>query len=148
MTSHVGSPRRRWMRHAGVAVLALVALAVIASFFVDEPLRRLVVRQMNASLKGYTADIGKLSFHPIGLSLTLHDLRFLQQAHPDPPVFHAPRLEASVQWKALLRGRLVANFVLTEPVVYANLQQLRAEADSEYGNATRQRLPDGGDLGG
>jgi hypothetical protein len=128
MTSHVGSPKRRWLRRAGVAVLALVVLAVIASFFIDEPLRRLVVRQMNQSLKGYTADIGKLSFHPIGLSLTLHDLRFLQEAHPDPPVFHAPRLEASVQWKALLRGRLVANFVLTEPVVYANLQQLRAEA--------------------
>ena len=40
---------------------------------------------------------GKLSFHPIGLSLTLYDLRFLQQAHPDPPVFYAPRLDASVQ---------------------------------------------------
>jgi hypothetical protein len=100
----------------------------VGSFFIDEPLRRLVVRQMNQQLKGYTADIRKLSFHPVGLSLTLYDLKFLQQAHPDPPVFHAPKLDASVEWKALLRGRLVADFALTQPAIYVNLQQLRAEA--------------------
>ncbi len=119
---------RPWLRRAGIAVLALVVLAFVASFFIDEPLRRVVVRQMNQKLKGYSADIRKLSFHPIGLSLTLYDLKFVQQAHPDPPVFHAPRLDASVQWKALLRGRLVANFALEQPAVYANLQQLRTEA--------------------
>ena len=119
---------RRWLRRAGIALLALVVLAFVASFFIDEPLRRVVVRQMNQQLKGYSADIRKLSFHPIGLSLTLYDLKFLQQAHPDPPVFHAPRLDASVQWKALLRGRLVANFALAQPALYVNLQQLRAEA--------------------
>ena len=128
MASHRGSGGRRWLRYTGIAVLAVVALAVVGSFFIDEPLRRVVVRQMNQQLKGYRADIGKLSFHPIGLSLTLYDLRFRQEAHPDPPVFHAPRLDASVEWKALLRGRLVADFALTQPAVYANLQQLRAEA--------------------
>ena len=119
---------RRWVRYAALALLLVVALAVVGSFFIDEPLRRLVVRQMNQQLKGYTADIRKLSFHPVGLSLTLYDLKFLQQAHPDPPVFHAPKLDASVEWKALLRGRLVADFALTQPAIYVNLQQLRAEA--------------------
>jgi hypothetical protein len=128
MASHRGLGGRRWLRYTGIAALAVVALAVVGSFFIDEPLRRLVVRQMNRQLKGYSADIRKLSFHPIGLSLTLYDLRFLQQAHPDPPVFHAPRLDASVEWKALLRGRLVADFALTQPVLHVNLQQLRAEA--------------------
>jgi hypothetical protein len=117
-----------WLRRIGVGLLALAALAVVASFFIDEPLRRVVVRKMNQALKGYRADIRKLSFHPIGLSLTLYDLRFVQEAHPDPPVFHAPRLDASVEWKALLRGRLVADFALAQPAVHANLQQLRAEA--------------------
>jgi hypothetical protein len=83
---------------------------------------------MNQRLKGYRADMRKLSFHPVGLSLTLYDLTFVQDAHPDPPVFLARRLDASVQWKALLRGRLVANFSLAQPAVYVNLQQLRAEA--------------------
>jgi uncharacterized protein involved in outer membrane biogenesis len=72
---------------------------------------------MNRQLKGYSAEIRQLSFHPVGLSLTLYDLKFLQEAHPEPPVFHAPQLDASVQWKALLRGRLVANFALKEPAL-------------------------------
>jgi hypothetical protein len=128
MDSRSGLHGHSWLRRAGIAVLALVLLALVAAFFIDEPLRRVVVRQMNQQLTGYRADIGKLSFHPIGLSLTLYDLKFLQEAHPDPPVFRAPRLDASVQWKALLRGRLVANFALAQPAVYVNLQQLRAEA--------------------
>jgi hypothetical protein len=119
---------RLWLRRASLVVLALVVLAFVASFFIDESLRRVVVRQMNQQLKGYRADIRKLSFHPVGLSLTLYDLKFVQDAHPDPPVFHAPRLDASVQWKALLRGRLVANFALAQPALYVNLQQLRAAA--------------------
>lgn len=119
---------RPWLRRAGAAGLVVVVLAFTASFFLDEPLRQVVLRQMNQQLKGYSADIRKLSFHPIGLSLTLYDLKFLQDTHPDPPVFHAARLDASVQWKALLRGRLVANFALAQPALYVNLQQLRAEA--------------------
>src|SRR5262245_54947060 len=86
---------RRWPRYAGSALLVVLILAVGASSFIDEPLRRVVVRQMNQHLKGYSADIRRLSFHPIGLSLTLYDLTFVQQAHPDPPVFQAPRLDAS-----------------------------------------------------
>ena len=128
MASRSRPNRRRLLRYTGIALLVVVALIVVGSFFIDEPLRRVIVRQMNRQLKGYTAEIGKLSFHPIGLSLTLRDLKFFQDAHPDPPVFHAPQLDASVQWKALLRGRLVANFALTEPAVYVNLQQLSAEA--------------------
>ena len=128
MASRSRSRGRRWLRYTGIALLGLVLVAVIGSFFIDEPLRRVIVRQMNQQLKGYRADIQKLSFHPVGLSLTLYDLRFVQEAHPDPPVFHVPQLDASVEWKALLRGRLVADFGLTRPAIYANLQQLRAEA--------------------
>jgi hypothetical protein len=120
----IGRPLRR----AIIGLLGPVVLVFVVSFFIDEPFRRVVVTNMNRQLKGYTADIRKLSFHPIGLSLTLYDLRFLQLAHTEPPVFHAPRLDASVEWKALLHGRLVANFVLVQPAVYANLQQLRSEA--------------------
>ena len=34
--------KRRWLRYTGVALLVLVALAVVGSFFIDEPLRRVV----------------------------------------------------------------------------------------------------------
>ena len=120
--------RTRWTKRGALALLVLLGLAIGASYLADEPLRRLLVRQMNRSLKGYTATIRAVSFHPVGLSLTLHDLAFVQDAHPDPPVFVVRRLDASVEWEALIHGRLVADFGFTDPAVYVNLQQLKAEA--------------------
>src|SRR5438128_2647696 len=50
------APGRR-TRIAALIVIALIALIVLASFFVDEPLRRTIEAQMNERLKGYTAHI-------------------------------------------------------------------------------------------
>jgi hypothetical protein len=62
------SRRTRWT----LAIFAsAIVVAVLLSFFIDEPLRRSVEGQMNARLTGYSVSIGKLRFHPIGLSLTL-----------------------------------------------------------------------------
>ena len=117
--------RTRWT----FGILAgVIALAVLLSFLIDEPLRRSVEGQMNARLTGYSVSIGKLRFHPIGLSLTLFDLVFTQQANPEPPVGRIPRLDASVHWRALLSGKLVADFALDRPKLYVNLAHLRAEA--------------------
>lgn len=109
-------------------VAGLVALTIVLSFFVDEPLRRSVERQINAQLEGYTVSIGKLRFHPIGLSLTLFDLVIVQQANPDPPLATIPQLDASVQWKALLSARLVADFTLERPNLHVDVRHLREEA--------------------
>ena len=92
------APGRRG-RIALAAVGVLLAVIVIGSFLVDEPLRRLIERQMNERMDGYTVRIERLSFHPIGLSLTLYGLTFAQNAHPDPPVLDIPQLDASVEWK-------------------------------------------------
>src|SRR6185295_13661668 len=119
------SRRSRWT----LAIFAsAIVVAVLLSFFVDEPLRRSVEGQMNARLTGYSVSIGKLRFHPIGLSLTLSDLVFTQQANPEPPIGRIPRLDASVHWRALLSGKLVADFALDRPKLYVNLAHLRAEA--------------------
>jgi Domain of Unknown Function (DUF748) len=118
--------RRTWWT---IAIFGgTIALAVLLSFLIDEPLRRSVERQMNARLTGYSVSIGKLRFHPIGLSLTLSDLVFTQQANPEPPVGRIPRLDASVHWKALLSWKLVADFALDRPKLYVNLAHLRSEA--------------------
>jgi hypothetical protein len=122
------APGRRGRIILGV-IGVLLALIVIGSFFVDEPMRRLIERQMNDRMDGYTVRIERLSFHPIGLSLTLFGLTFSQNQFPDPPVLDIARLDASVEWKALMRGKLVANFALDEPKLYVHLEQLRAEAE-------------------
>jgi Domain of Unknown Function (DUF748) len=120
-----GSPRwYRWV--TGVAV-AIALVLVITAFFLDEPLRRLVERQMNERLKGYTATVHKLNFHPIGFAIDLRDVVLVQDANPDPPVMRIERLSANVQWSALIRARLVADFELVRPTLYIDRNHLEAE---------------------
>ncbi len=83
---------------------------------------------MNRSLKGYRVTLPRAHFQLLGLSVTLKDLTVRQQAHPDPPVAVIPRLHASVQWRELLRLRLVGDFLFDHPKIYANLPQLQQEA--------------------
>jgi hypothetical protein len=106
-------------------------MLVVTAFFIDEPLRRTMERQLNTRLDGYTVRIGKLDFHPIGFSLDLEELTLIQQANPDPPVARIEVLEASVQWRELLRGALVANFTIERPRFYINRQHLQKEATDE-----------------
>lgn len=121
---HVARRRWRWL----VAVAALpVVLLVAADVLLDEPLRRQVERRMNERLKGYTVTLGGADFHVLGFSIDLQDLVVVQQANPDPPVARIPRLSASVQWRELLRAKVVADFQFVRPVVYFNLAHFRAE---------------------
>ena len=117
---------RRWLVVAAVVGLVLV-IGFGAAFLIDEPLRRYTEAKVNRALKGYTAHIGKLNFHPIGLSLDIAELVVVQDAHPDPPVASIPLLSASVHWRALLHGRLVGDFVIDRPTLHINLAQARAE---------------------
>jgi hypothetical protein len=115
-----------------VLVLALLAVALLAlDIGLDEPLRRRMERLMNERLQGYSVTIGKLDFHVWGGSLDLHGLKVAQSAHPEPPVADFPLLTASVQWKALLRGRVVGDIILDRPVLQVNLLQLTQESSDD-----------------
>lgn len=118
----------RWS--AAVAALLLLGLFA-AAFLIDEPLRRRMERDLNRSLTGYTVRIGSLDFHPIGFSLDLEDATIVQQANPKPPVAYIPRLSASVQWRELIWGRLVADFRIERPVVNINRRQTEQEAKDD-----------------
>ncbi len=108
-------------------LLAVVLLIILASFFVDEPMRRAMEKSMNEHLTGYDARIRDLDFHLIGFSVTLHDVSIRQEAHPEPAVALIPRLRASVQWTELVKLKLVSDFQIDQPKVYLNLAQIRQE---------------------
>jgi Domain of Unknown Function (DUF748) len=110
----------------GVA-LALILLVVVASFFVDEPLRRSIERRMNDRLEGYEVRLPKLRFRLFSLSMALDGLVVRQKEHLEPPVLLIERLTTSVHWRALLSGHLVADVLLERPRVDVNLVQLRQE---------------------
>ena len=114
----------------GIIALFLV-IAIVAAFFIDEPLRRRMEANLNTTLKGYTVRIGKLDFHPIGLSLDLEDTTVVQNDNPEPPVAHIPLLSASVDWRAVLFGRVVADFQIESPKIYINRKQAKEEIDDD-----------------
>lgn len=120
--------RRRWVKITALILVVLAVVIGVASFFIDEPLRKIVEQRMNKQMQGYTASIHRLSFHPIGLSLTLRGLEFVQNSHPVPPVLNVPRLDAHVHWKALLSGSVVAEFDISRPKLYVDRTHLIAEA--------------------
>jgi hypothetical protein len=122
--------RRWWIWLVGAVGLLGVA-AVVVSFFIDEPLRRYVERQMNARLQGYSVRIGALDVHPLSFSVDLKDVVVVQGGQPDPPVVRVPEVSASVQWRALLSGRVVSDLRVERPVVHLNLMQVRHEARDE-----------------
>ncbi len=122
--------RRRWIVLIVIAAVLVGALGA-AAFLVDEPLRRSIEAQMNQRLDGYTVRIGRLDFHPLGFSIDFDDLVVTQDAHPDPPVARFVRITAGVHWRALLHGRLVADFEVDRPILHVDLTHVRREIADE-----------------
>jgi hypothetical protein len=87
--------------------------------------------KLNRDLKGYSVRLQAVHVHLISLSVTVKGLTVLQQAHPDPPVAHFPIVKASIHWRGILSGRLVAELKLDRPKININLQQLRSETASD-----------------
>ena len=129
--SAIGRAGLRGIRRHWIAITVPIALVVIAAyvvaFMIDEPLRRYTEAKMNRALKGYTARITALDFHPLGFSLDLEDVVVTQDEHPEPAVLRVERLSASVHWRALLSGRLVGDIEIEKPTVHVNLPQVRKE---------------------
>lgn len=122
--------KSRTARWAIGTAAALTLIMICASLLLDEPLRASMEQQMNRELKGYTVRIPGLHLRLIDLSLTLKGLTVMQQSHPDIPVVTFPVLTASIHWREILSGKLVAEFTLDRPGININLQQLRSEAAS------------------
>lgn len=122
--------RKRWI-WIGLGLLAILIAGV--SFYFDRVLHASIERNINRNLKGYSVRIRTVSFHPIGFSLDLLDTTVVQDKHPDPPIMRLPRLHASVHWRAVLHGRLVADFLFERPKLHVNLTQARTE--------TREKTP-------
>jgi uncharacterized protein involved in outer membrane biogenesis len=80
---------------------------------------------------GIEIDLGALDLHPLGFSVDVRDVTLTQDGHPDPPVARVPQLSAGVQWRALLRARVVADVRVERPALHLNLTQLLHEARDE-----------------
>jgi uncharacterized protein DUF748 len=119
--------RKPWIWVIGI-IAGLIIVVVALAFVMDEPVRRYVEQTLNSRIEGYTIRLGKLDIHPLSFSVELYDVTIMQDANPEPPIVHVPRLEASVQWRALLDARVVGDVLVERPQVHVNLKQIRDEA--------------------
>lgn len=117
----------RWV--VGIPIV-LALLLTAGSFLLDEPLRRIMEERINRNLKGYSVQLSAAHLQLIDLSLTLKGLTLFQQAHPTPPVVSFPVITATIHWREIFSGRLVAEVLLNQPKININLKQLRSEAAS------------------
>jgi hypothetical protein len=125
-------PRYRVIiKWSSITIASLFTCAIAAAYLIDEPLRRKMESNLNHALKGYRVQIERLDFHPIGFSLDLENLVIRQDANPEPAIANIPRLTASVDWKAVLFGRVVADFEIEGPKFFINLNQFRKEQEDE-----------------
>lgn len=124
-------PWRTGLTGGLLALVALVLLAYVVGFAVAEPLRREAERRMNAALLGYRVSIGGLRLNVLGLGVDLLDLRVVQTSHAKPPVADIRRFGASVQWWALLHGRVVGDLLIVDPNLFLNLAQAKAEVKDD-----------------
>ena len=114
--------------HWGLGIFSgLLLLLFIASFFLDEPLRKMTEKKLNSALKEYSFRIKSLHLQLIGLSVTVKGVTIIQQAYPDPPVANLPYIKASIHWSEILHGKVVADVLLEKPELSVNLAQLRSE---------------------
>ena len=113
-----------------LAASVLLLIALVAQGF-DEYLRRTLEEKVNQRLHGYTVTLERAHLNPFGLALTLGGATIRQQAHPNPPVAQIDEVTASVQWREILRLKLVANVAIDRPRIHINLPQLQQEDRDE-----------------
>lgn len=146
--SHPLRPRAAAWRARGLltllAVLAVVLLVEGLGALASQRLGPWFEREGNARLSGYVLQLGSARLRPWTLTLTFRDVVVRQLAHPEPAVLALPRMVIDVEWRALLRGRVVARALLDAPALVIDAEQLRSEARDPVPLARRgwQRLPE------
>lgn len=107
-----GRHRRRW----AVGVLVVLALgAGVLRIFLPAIVRDYVNRTLDRNLL-YQGRIGEVEIHLLRGAYSLHDVHISQRTGNVPvPLLSAQQMDFSIQWDALVHGRVVGQFTLREP---------------------------------
>jgi hypothetical protein len=124
---------KRWLALALLSpfALGLLAIAVLSSSPVEKRIRQLLERRMNERIDGYSVALERVELHPLALGFDVHDLVIARDDHPEPPVAQIIGLSATVEWRSLLHGTLVADVRFERPIVYVDRRQAEREVRDE-----------------
>ena len=119
-------------RRLVVIVLAsIVAVLVAARLALPDIVERFANRKL-AALKAYDGHVGDIDIHLWRGAYSNDDIVIVKTGAKRPvPFFQARRVDLSVEWRSLLKGRVVAEAHFNNPEV--NLVQGHSKDDSQLG---------------
>lgn len=106
------------MKTLKIVLISLVVLLIGVRIYLPYFLIDYVEAQIN-KLPEYRAKIGDIDVHLYRGSYTIKDFQLWKKAKNIPvPFFEASLIDLSVQWKALLHGKLVAKIISDKPKIH------------------------------
>ncbi len=130
----VSQQKKSWMIRALVLAFGmmgfLLLLVGVASFFIDEPLRKYIETNINKNLEGYTVELEAVDVHPIVLSIDFINLVLRQEANPEPPLLIIPYWNASIHWLELIKMEIVNDHLIKNAKVVFQ-KEVKDETDVE-----------------
>jgi hypothetical protein len=104
-----------WWRITGVILLLMVLVCAIARALLPSFVRNYVNRTLDRNFL-YEGRIGNVEIHLLRGAYSINGVHISQRTGNVPvPLLAAKRIDFSVQWDALLHGRVVGQFVMQEP---------------------------------
>lgn len=121
--------RRAWI-WTGAGLFALVLVVVGLRLALPTLIQRMVNREL-ARQPGYVARIGDVGIALLDGAFAVDDVDVSKRNGRVPvPLFSAPRIETSIDWRALFRGALVAKVVVRRPRINLVAGPTRAQTQT------------------
>src|SRR5690242_4487711 len=114
MPRPVRKKRHVW-RTMGIIVLVIAVVLGVARLLLPSELRKYVNRTLDRN-QLYEGRIGNIEVHLLRGAYSIHDVKISQRTGNVPvPLLAARTVDFSVQWNALLHGKIVGQFTMQEP---------------------------------
>jgi Domain of Unknown Function (DUF748). len=107
--------KRHVWRTIGIILLIIVALLGVARLLLPSELRKYVNRTLDRN-QLYEGRIGDVQVHLLRGAYSIHDVKISQRTGNVPvPLLAAKVVDFSIQWNALIHGKIVGQFTMQEP---------------------------------
>jgi len=107
--------KRRVWRAIGIILVLIVAVPGIARLLLPSELRKYVNRTLDRN-QLYEGRIGDVKVHLLRGAYSIHDVKISQRTGNVPvPLVAAKVVDFSIQWNALIHGKIVGQFTMQEP---------------------------------
>ena len=114
-TGHVPKRKRRWGRRAGYFFLVVLVVLLIGRAILPIAVKWYVNRTISRS-PVFIGKIGDVDIHLWRGAYTINNISLSKTTGNVPvPLFAAKELDLSIQWSALIKGRLVGEVTMNEP---------------------------------